>query len=128
MKCRWLLVSGLVLLLIESRAGHVAEDFSAIARKNAFRLSQAKPEPNPELIRIKLPQVTLQGVTTLLDTRQALLKIEAKGAAVGTEVCCVLSEGQTRNGVKVLRIEVESGTVWLTNQGAEQILSLKRGQ
>jgi len=25
MKCRWLLVSGLVLLLIESRAGYVAE-------------------------------------------------------------------------------------------------------
>jgi len=70
--------------------------------------------------------VTLQGLSTLLDCRQALLRIQAGAKPSPTETCCILGEGQERNGVKVLRIDMESGTVWFTNHGAEQFLSISR--
>jgi hypothetical protein len=104
-----------------------AADFASIPTKNVFRLLP-KLEQKPPEIQPELPQVTLQGVTTLLDSRQALLKIQSKAKLTATEVCCILGEGQERDGVRVLRIEMESGTVWLTNQGAGQVLGLRHEQ
>lgn len=126
MKCHWLLGCGFVLLLFQSRAVLVGEDFSTIARKNVFRLSPPKSGPKPEELKPELPQLTLQGVTTILDSRQALLKIQSKAKLTATEVCCILGEGQERDGVQVLRIDMESGTVWLTNQGTGQMLVIRQ--
>lgn len=119
---RNVLVLGVSLLPLIAWA---SADFTTIPRKNVFRLL---PKPEPKLVEVKaeLPQLTLQGVTTLLDSRQALLKIQSKAKLTPTEICCILSEGQERDGVRVLRIEMESGTVWLTNQGAEQVLAIRQ--
>ena len=103
-----------------------AADFTTIPRKNVFRLLPPKLEQKPAEVQPELSQLTLQGVTTLLDSRQVLLKIQSKAKPNATEVCCILSEGQERDGVRVLRIEMESGTVWVTNQGDEQVLCLNR--
>lgn len=104
----------------------VTDDFAAIPKRNVFRLRSPGLEQKPPEVKAELPQVSLQGVTTVLDSRQALLKIQGKAKPAATEVCCILGEGQERDGVKVLRIDMETGTVRLANQGAEQILLLRR--
>jgi hypothetical protein len=124
MRCG-VLVAGLALLLPDLRAGMLGDDFAAISRKNAFRLSPPKPAPKPVEMPPELPQVSLQGLTTLLDLRQALLKIQMKRKTGVIEVPCILGEGQARDGIKVLRIDMKSETVWLLNQDSEQVLSLK---
>ena len=113
-----------LVLLSDVKTVFAAEDFSTIARINVFRLNPLQPEAKPEAVQPELPQVSLQGLTTLLGS-QALLKIQMKSKPVTTEVACVLGEGQMRDGVKVLRIDMESGTVWLTNQGEQQVLTIK---
>jgi len=120
---RKVLVLGVSLLPFIAEAA--TDDFASIPKRNVFRLLP-KLEQKPPEIQPELPQLTLQGVTTLLDSRQALLKIQSKAKLTPTEVCCILSEGQERDGVKVLRVEMESGTVWLTNQGVEQVLAIRR--
>lgn len=122
--CRKVVI--LSISLLSFIAGAATDDFASISKRNVFGLLPPKPEQKPPEIRPELPQITLQGVTTILDVRQALLKIQSKAKLNATEICCILSEGQERAGVRMLKIEMESGTVWLTNQGAEQVLSLKR--
>lgn len=118
------LILGVSLLPFIAEAATV--DFSNIPKRNVFRLLPPKLEQKPPGFQPELPKVTLQGVTTLLDSRQALLKIQSKTKLTPIEVSCILSEGQERDGVRVLRIEMESGTVWLINQGMEQVLTLNR--
>ena len=114
------------LLCTGTEAGIGVEDFSTIARKNAFRLSPPEPEPKPEVVQTELSHVRLRGLTTLPGSRQAILTISKKTKAAATEVSCILGEGDTRDRVKVLRIDMHSGTVWLTNHGVEQVLTIKR--
>lgn len=119
-------VVGVLLLLPSPCAMAVGEveNFSTIARMNVFRLNLPKPAANREMVLPELPQVSLGGLATLLGS-QALLTIQIKTKPVATEVFCVLGEGQSRDGVTVLRIDMESGTVWLTNQGEQQVLTIK---
>jgi streptogramin lyase len=119
------LIFGLCVLSSTIHGANGPENFAAITERNAFRLSTPKPESKIE-VKPELPVVTLQGISALLDRRQALLKIQTGAKPNPTETCCILGEGQERNGVRVLRIDMESGTVWFTNQGAEQILTIKR--
>ena len=116
------LILGVSLLPFIAEAA--TDDFSTIPKRNVFRLLP-KPEPKHVEIQPELPQVSLQGLTTILDSRQALLKIQSKAKPNATEVCCILGEGQERDGVRVLRIEMESGTVRLANQGNNQVLTLR---
>lgn len=116
----------LVISLLPFIAEAATDDFASIPKRNVFRLLPPKLEQKLAEIRPELPQLTLQGVTMLLESRQALLKIQSRAKLNATEVCCILSEGQEQDGVKVLRIEMESGTVWLMNQGTEQTMSLNR--
>ncbi|MGC3957316.1 MAG: hypothetical protein QM813_04925 [Verrucomicrobiota bacterium] len=119
------LIFGLCVLLFTIHGATASEDFATIARRNVFGLSTLKPKPEIE-VKPQLPVVTLQGLSALLDRRQALLKIQGGAKPNPTEMCCILGEGQERNGVKILRIDMESGTVWFTNQGAEQVLAIRR--
>jgi len=89
------IVASFTLLALEATSGLIADakEFAAIARGNVFRLNAPKPEQKPEVARLELPQVSLQGLTTLLNSRQALLKIQSKSKPVATDVYCILSEG-----------------------------------
>ena len=90
---------------------------------NVFRLNPSQPEAKLEVVEPELPQVSLGGLTTLLGS-QALLKIQTKTKNVAVEVACVLGVEQSQDGVKVLRIDMKSGTVWLTNHGKQQVLMI----
>jgi hypothetical protein len=113
------------LFLPDAMAAVAKEDFSAIARVNVFRLNPPRPETKPEMVQPELPQVSLVGLATLLGP-QALLKIQTKSRPPAAEIACVLSEGQSQDEVKVLRIDANSGTVWLTTRGEPQVLMIGR--
>ena len=121
---RKFLVLGISLLALIVEAA--TDDFSTIPKRNAFGLLPPKPEQKPSEVKPDLPRVSLQGVTTLFDSRQALLKIQSKAKLTAPEVYCILGERQELDGVQVLRIDMKSGTVWLINQGVEQVLTLKQ--
>jgi hypothetical protein len=114
----------LLLLSLDVIAGNEAENFSAIARMNVFRLNPPQPVAKMERIQPELPRVSLGGLATLLGS-QALLTIQTKTSPATMEVSCVLGEGESRDGVTVLKIDMESGTVLLTNQGEQQVLMIK---
>ena len=120
-----ILSASLVLLSFDAQANRVADEFAKIAQKNVFRLNPRVRPFEAIVVPPKPPQVSLQGVMTILGPRQVLLKIQTKTKPGTAEVSWILGEGQSREGVTVTRIEVESGTVWLTNQGAERILKIK---
>lgn len=50
--------------------------------------------------------------------------MDTKPAA--TEVCCILGEGETRNEIVVLEVDVKTAKVRLNNHGSEQILGSKK--
>jgi hypothetical protein len=118
------LATGLLLMQMNATV-FAADGYYTIARANVFRLSPPKPEPRPQLVQPALPKVSLQGLATLLGT-QALLKIQTMSQPAVAEISCVLTEGQSQNGVEVLRIDMKSETVWLKNQGEPQMLTLRR--
>ena len=117
---------GLLALALAVNATPVPDRFASIARDNAFHLNPPKPEviaviPSPER-----PRITLQGVTTILGRPQVLVNIQQPAKAAGaSEISCVLTEGESRNGVTVLEIDMVSGTIRLNNNGEEQILRSK---
>jgi hypothetical protein len=116
---------GVILLsCLEAHAESGVADFTGIARKNAFRLNPPKLDPKPEIAEPATLQVTLRGVSSLCSP-QAVLGIQTKTKPASAEEYCVLAAGQTHAGVTVRRIDMESGTVWLTNLGVEQMLTLR---
>jgi hypothetical protein len=114
----------LLVFSLDAMAGHETENFSAITRMNVFRLNPPQPVTTVERIQPELPRVSFGGLATLLGS-QVLLTIQTKAKPVATDDSCVLGEGESRNGVTVLKIDVESGTVLLTNQGEQQTLMIK---
>ena len=116
----------LLLMSAVTHAEIASERFSAIVAKNTFRLWPPNPltiEVPPPPIR---PQITLQGITTILGRTQALLTIRSQSKSVELpETSCVLAEGDSRSDIVVLEISAELGTVRISNLGLEQTLVLR---
>lgn len=119
------LFGSLVPLALDASAGLLADEFAVIAQKNVFRLCPPGRHAEPVVLQPDLPKVGLQGIMTILGSREALLKIQTKIKAASTEISYILREGQFRDGVLVTKIDADSGTVWLMNQGVERILKIK---
>ena len=100
--------------------------FSIIPRENVFRLIPRKLETLPPVPPVDRPQITLQGITTILGRSQALLNIQRTAKSGGLPLSSfVLSEGESRYDVTVLEINASTGAVRLDNVGSEQILALR---
>jgi hypothetical protein len=118
------IIVGLLWLSLETRAGGVADQFAAIPARNIFRLTIKPVEP--PVVPPELPKVRLQGVTSILGKSQALLAIRMDTKPAATEVCCILEEGETRNEIVVLEVDVKTAKVRLNNHGSEQILDSQK--
>ncbi|TAL04078.1 MAG: hypothetical protein EPO07_05370 [Verrucomicrobia bacterium] len=122
-----ILVALLVALAgLESFASQRAENnnpYRLIGDRNLFRLQPAVAhvEPPPPLARI-----LLQGVTSSLGRRYALLLVTAPGSQQSTArpEAFVLAEGESAGGVALLQVEEKSGKVRVNNCGVEQTLEL----
>jgi hypothetical protein len=100
--------------------------FETIAKQNAFRLSQPAPE-STRAVEPARPRLALQGLTTILGVRHALLSIQLLShPKEPLPRSCVLTEGECQFDVMILHIDMQAETVRVRNVGIEQTLTLAR--
>ncbi|TSA41142.1 MAG: hypothetical protein D4R57_00950 [Verrucomicrobiales bacterium] len=117
------LMAGLSPLAAAPEAKPIGGMYSKIAQRNIFGLIVAKQEEESAGVRSRSAQVTLQGVASILNVRQALLTIQSGANAGDAKISCVLQEGQTLGGVQVLRIDMDASAVRVINHGEKQLLA-----
>jgi hypothetical protein len=131
MKPTTMLISGALCTIVSATLAQAAlEDnpySKIIVGANVFKLTSPpadtpKPPP-PEPV----PSITLQGITSICGRPQVLLKVvtPAKAGATALETSFLLDEGQSRNEIEVLEIDLEREKVRFKNHGETQTLSLR---
>lgn len=103
---------------IAGRLDGAANPYHFIPKRNVFKLRAKEPVRVPKPVTPMLT-VTLTGITTILNGKRALLKVEfpaipPKPASVKSYV---LAEGQKSGPIEVLEIDEKSSVVKLNNSG-----------
>ena len=108
-------------LLIADTSGH---PYTGIAARNIFDLRPLVTQTH-SLPQAPLPKIMLVGITTLVQDKRALLKVEfpAQPPEPAKEVSCILTVGQRVGPIEVLAIDETAGTVRVNNSGTEMLLS-----
>jgi hypothetical protein len=91
-----------------------ANSYQAIAKRNVFALNPPVPPPPPVVDTPPLPKLYLQGITTILNIKKALIKVQAQprpGEAAKGEESLILGEGQREGGIEVRAIDEKLGRV-----------------
>jgi hypothetical protein len=101
--------------------------YQGIVDRNVFGL---KPPPNPEDSKPPPPpppSIKLQGITTILGNKRALMKIMMPGrpGVKAEEQSFILAEGQRDGEIEVLEIDDKAGTVKVNNFGTITNLNFK---
>ncbi len=122
------MLSAILLSATSAFALTEANPYTAIVGRNTFALKPpalpagpvAPPSATP-------PNVSLQGISTILGRAQALLKVKIapKPPDAGKELSLVMDVGQREGDVEVLSIDPATGTVNLSNQGSPLTLNIK---
>ena len=96
-----------------------ATPYQAIVERNVFGLKPPTPPPDPEANKPPPPKILLQGITTLLGNKRALLKVSvpAKPPEPAKEIPLVLAEGQRDGEIEVLAIDENARTVKVNDYG-----------
>lgn len=124
LKCLGWLGFGLLaltsLVCAEEQNG-MASPYQTIVDRNAFNLkapviASEKTEPPPP----PMAKVVLTGVTSMMNSKRALLEIEEAQAGKGNnKKSIILREGEREGSVEVMDIDVEHATVKIKNNGFE---------
>ena len=101
-------------------AAPTANPYALIGQKNSFRL-QPMVQVTIEAPR-RSAKIGLQGLTTALGRRQALLKLILPGNVA--EASVILGEGEQAGCVEVRQINESTGVVTVLNCGTTQFLFL----
>jgi len=120
--CAWLVSPPSALALTD------ANPYSAIVGRNTFALKPPAPPAGPLTTPpAPPPNISLQGISTILGRAQALLKVKIapKPPEPAKEQSLVMDVGQREGDVEVLSIDPITGTVNLSNQGAPLTLNIK---
>lgn len=123
-----LLAATYVFSAVAATALTEANPYTAIVKRNTFALKPALPAPSPVTpSAAPPPNVSLQGISTILGRAQALLKVKIapKPPEAAKELSLVLDVGQREGDVEVLAIDPAAGTVSLSNQGTPLTLNIK---
>ena len=102
--------------------------YAVIAERNVFGLKPILPQPQALPPQPPLPKILLTGITTILGSKQVLLKVQmpARPPEPASESSLILTEGQRDGMVEVLEIDVGEGRVRLINSGTEMKLSIEK--
>lgn len=98
-----------------------------ISTRNVFALQEPRPaEPTTSKPVVPLTTVTFQGVTTILNYRQALLTLSTTDNRERSTkaISVVLREGEREGEVEVLKIDERHGLATIRNHGIIQTLAL----
>lgn len=112
-------------------AGAVSGDnpYQAIASRNVFALKPPPPPPDPNAAPPPdLPQIKLQGISSLFGSRRVLVKLveKAKPGQQAKEEALILKEGERYRDVEVVAIDPASGTVRFNNHGTEVVMTMDK--
>lgn len=105
-----------------------ANPYAAIVGRNTFALKPPAPASTTVApVVTPPPNVSLQGISTILGRAQALLKVKIapKPPEAAKELSLVLDVGQREGDVEVVAIDPAAGTVSLSNQGTPLTLNIK---
>jgi hypothetical protein len=132
-----------------SASENPAQAYRSIADRNLFGLTNA---PAPQRVQQQapdLPRVKLTGITTILGTKQAVLRVEPPGAKPGRPgiqgrpvpgqpvplpgqpvqlqepESLILAEGQREGNIEVLQIDEQAGTVRMVNAGQPMTITFE---
>ena len=131
-QCRKLPLWFIGLLMLSLNARFLAADtsghpYTSIVARNVFGLGPLVtqgPSPPPA----PLPRISLVGITTILQDKRALLKVQfpAQPPEPAKEVSCILTLGQREGPIEVLAIDETTGSVRVHNSGTETLLTFAR--
>ena len=102
--------------------------YQGIVDRNVFGLKPPPPPTPPEdQNKVPPPNIKLQGITTLLGNKRALMKVmmPAKPGVKAEEQSFILAQGQRDGDIEVLEIDDKAGTVKVNNFGTITNLSFK---
>ena len=104
-----------------------ANPYAAIPGRNVFGLKPPTPDAPPPPPPVAAVTIKLQGISTILDRRQVLLKVmtAARPPQLAHDDSYLMSEGQREGELEVLAIDAVAGTVRLKNQGETRVLTMK---
>jgi hypothetical protein len=126
------LASGAILLFRQPTAGLASPQtnpYSGIIQRNVFALKpSAQSEPAADPVQEPPIKIILTGVTTIFGDNRVLMKVPVPIGKAGEppqpERCYILSEGQSQDGIEVLKVDVVAGSVRIKNHGVAQVLTL----
>ncbi len=122
------ILSAILLSVATAPALTEANPYTAIVGRNTFALKPPVATAVPvATVTTPPPNVSLQGISTILGRAQALLKIKIapKPPDAAKELSLVMDVGQREGDVEVLSIDPATGTVNLSNQGSPLTLNIK---
>jgi hypothetical protein len=88
-----------------------ATPYQGIVERNVFGLKPPPPPPDPEANKPPPPRIILQGITTFMGSKRALIKVQmpARPPDPAKEVPLILSEGQRDGDIEILEINDKPG-------------------
>jgi len=121
----------------ETAHGEVNPYAEIIATRNVFGLKDPPPPPPPPDSTPPAQKITLIGIANVLGVKKAVLKPQAAPGAPGKppipgspppgqEPPLVLTEGAMQDGITVVSIDEDTGTVKVDNNGQELTLSFAK--
>lgn len=102
------------------------DPYQAIVDRNVFDLHAPAANVSAESSRQTkpIPKLTLNGITSILGTKLAILTVPATQPRTPPETV-MLAEGQAQDEVEVKQINEKSGAVNVINHGEEQTLDFE---
>jgi hypothetical protein len=104
----------------------VTNDYHVIVDRNLFGLRPVPPAPGPE--PATPPKITLTGITTILGDKEVLMKVQvpSKPPQPPKDESLILSEGQRKDGIQVLAINLKTDDVTIDDFGTVVTLNLEK--
>ncbi len=115
----FLMVAMTITVLHNRTANRASPDRRQIAQVSTGAAAAPNEEAQPVEVR-------LMGITTILDHKQALLRIEPPAGTSGRGESYILSEGQSKDGLTVESINATNATVTLRVAQIRRTLRLER--
>ena len=102
--------------------------YQSIPERNLFALKPAPPPPTNDPPPLALPKIVLNGITTVLGRKLAIMKalFPAKPGEAAKEETYMLAEGQRDGDIEVLQVDEKAGSVRLNNFGTIMTLTLDK--
>ncbi len=117
----FLIVAMTITILHNRTAIRTLPDSRQIAQTNTDPAAAAPKQ------KVQPVEVRLIGITTILNHKQALLRVEPPAGESGRAESYILSEGQSKDGLTVESINATNATVTLRVAQIRRTLRIERG-